>query len=372
MSREIFAGVMSGTSLDGIDAVVADFAPVTGTCELLGATHIAFPSSLRDTLLALQSSGPDEIVRAANAAIVLADLYATALQDACTDSRVAPHDVLAAGVHGQTIRHRPECGWTVQVNNPARVAERAYMTVVADFRSRDIAAGGQGAPLVPAFHAALFGIPDRHRVVANIGGIANITDLPMAGTRGAVRGFDTGPGNVLLDLWCARHRGVPFDAGGAWAASGAVESALLDALLSEPFFEAAPPKSTGRDLFNAGWLDARLKGIAWHGPPANVQATLTALTARTLADAIRRECSDAVELLVCGGGARNATLLRMLAQELQPMRVATTQSVGVATDHVEPLAFAWLAREALKGRPGNIPTVTGAAGMRVLGAIYPR
>lgn len=369
MRREIFAGVMSGTSLDGVDAVVADFAPATGICALLGATHVAFPSSLREVLLSLQATGADEIVRAADAAIALADFYVMALLDACTSAGVAPHAVVAAGVHGQTIRHQPRRGWTVQLNHPARVAERAYMTVVADFRSRDIAAGGQGAPLVPAFHAALFRRPGRHRVVINLGGIANVTDLPAVG---AVRGFDTGPGNVLLDLWCARHRRTPFDDGGAWAASGIVEPALLEALLTEPYFVVPPPKSTGRELFDAHWLDEHLRQLAWHGPPANVQATLAALTARTLGDAVRAECESVAQLLVCGGGARNATLMRLLAHELPAVSVATTEAEGVAADHVEALAFAWLAREALAGRPGNLPAVTGATGLRVLGAIYPR
>ena len=266
MSRErvghLYAGVMSGTSLDGIDAVLADFAPGPRPCVLLGATHIEFPSELRRELLALQSSGGDEIVRAARAQNALADLYVHALRSVCHAAGVAAHDVVAAGVHGQTVRHRPQEGWTVQLNNPARVAERAYMTVVADFRTRDIAAGGQGAPLVPAFHAAVFGDAARHRVVANLGGIANITDLPP---RGPVRGFDTGPGNVLLDAWCARHRNAPFDSGGAFAGSGVVDAGLLAALLAEPYFSAPPPKSTGRDLFNAEWLDSALGNAKWSG-----------------------------------------------------------------------------------------------------------
>jgi len=368
--REIFAGVMSGTSLDGVDAVIADFAPATDElCALLGATHVAFPSSLRDELLALQASGEDELVRAARAANALADLYAMALIDACTAAQVAPHDVVAAGVHGQTVRHRPLEGWTLQINNPARVAERAYMTVVADFRARDIAACGQGAPLVPAFHAALFAMPDRHRVVANIGGIANITDLPA---KGSVRGFDTGPGNVLLDLWSLRHRNVPYDDAGAWATSGHVDPALLAALLAEPFFAASPPKSTGRDLFNAAWLDRQLAQANWRGRAQDVQATLTALTARTLADAIRAHAAHADEVLACGGGVRNTALMAMLAAELPTMSVVTTDTLGVASGHVEALAFAWIARETIAGRAGNLPAVTGAKGPRVLGAIYPR
>jgi anhydro-N-acetylmuramic acid kinase len=370
MPRALFAGVMSGTSLDGVDAVVADFAPgAGGFCATLGAAHVAFPADLRSELLALQASGADELNRAARAANALADLYGAGIIAACAAAGVGPSELTAAGVHGQTVRHRPHEGYTLQLNNPARVAECAGVAVVADFRSRDVAAGGEGAPLVPAFHAAVFGGGARHRVVVNVGGIANLTDLPVAG---AVRGFDTGPGNVLLDLWCARHRAAAFDDGGRWAASGQVDAALLAALLREPYFALPPPKSTGRDLFAAPWLDAALAAASWRGAAADVQATLSALTARTIADAIRACARDADEILVCGGGANNATLMRQLAVELAPRTVATTAVAGVAIEHVEALAFAWLAREALAGRPGNLPAVTGAAGLRVLGAVYPR
>ncbi len=370
MSAEVYAGVMSGTSLDGVDAVVADFAASDGiACALLGASHLAFPPDLRDELLRLQASGPDELARAARCANVLADLYAVALREACLAAKVDPGAVVAAGVHGQTVRHRPDEGWTLQINNPARVTELAGMCVVADFRARDVAAGGQGAPLVPAFHHALFARADRHRVVANIGGIANISDLPPAGP---VRGFDTGPGNVLLDLWCLRHRGTAFDTDGAWAATGVVNADLLATMLAEPYFALPPPKSTGRDLFNAEWLDAVLARRNWRGPMADVAATLVALTARSLADAIDAQAGAAREVLVCGGGARNATLMRALGAALPGRSVRATDADGVAADHVEALAFAWLAREALAGRPGNLPAVTGASGPRVLGAIYPR
>ncbi len=368
--RECFVGVMSGTSLDGVDAVVADFAPGdSAPCTLLGSTHLGFGSALRDELHALQSDGANEIVRAARAANALADLYATAIGDACRNAGVATHGVIAAGVHGQTVRHRPHEGWTLQINNPARVAELAGVTVVADFRARDVAAGGQGAPLVPAFHVALFARPDVHRVVANLGGIANITDLRPGGP---VRGFDTGPGNVLLDLWHARHRGAAYDTNGAWAMTGTVLPDILARLAAEPYFALPPPKSTGRDLFHAQWLDALLAKAGWGGRPEDLQATLVALTARTLADALRAHAPGAQELLVCGGGARNAALMSAIARELPGVGVGVSDAAGVASDHVEALAFAWLAREALAGRPGNLPAVTGAAGLRVLGAIYPR
>ncbi len=363
MATDRYAGVMSGTSLDGVDAVVADFA--AGGVRVLGCATLPFTAALKDELLALQAPCADEIARAARAANALADLYAGAIVEAAAAAGVATGAIAAAGVHGQTIRHRPGEGWTLQLNNPARVAERCGVTVVADFRSRDVAAGGQGAPLVPAFHAAVFGGPV-HRAVVNVGGIANVTDLPPGGT---VRGFDTGPGNVLLDLWHARHRGGPFDAGGDWARCGRVDAGLLAALLSEPFLGLAPPKSTGRDLFNAGWLDARLAGR--RVPDVDVQATLLEFTAASIARAIDDHCAAATEVLVCGGGARNGALQERLGALLAPRKVATTDVAGVAPGHVEALAFAWLAREALAGRPGNLPAVTGAAGLRVLGAIYP-
>ena len=368
MARELFAGVMSGTSLDGVDAIVADFTPRSGKpCETLGAAHIAYPALLRDELLALQQPGNNELARAGAAANMLAELYSEAIARALAEAKIAPDDVKAAGVHGQTLRHRPDRGLTVQLNNAARVAEKARMAVVADFRSRDVAAGGQGAPLVPAFHAALFARRDRHRVIVNVGGIANITDLPPGGV---VRGFDTGPGNVLSDLWCARNRGATFDAQGAWAATGKTNPALLEKLLADPYFSAPSPKSTHRDTFNLKWLEDRLRGS--DGEAEDVQATLVALTARTIADAIRAYAPGADEILVCGGGANNATLMRALADELAPRKLRSTGDEGVPVEQVEPLAFAWLAREALAGRAGNLPAVTGAKGKRILGAIYPK
>ncbi|HSV19850.1 MAG TPA: anhydro-N-acetylmuramic acid kinase [Casimicrobiaceae bacterium] len=372
MERELYAGVMSGTSLDGVDAVVADFAPAGGgCCQTLGAAHVPYPTLVRDELLALQTPGANEFARAGAAANMLAELYADAIGRALLQARLDHEALRAAGVHGQTLRHRPDRGWTLQLNNPARVAEKADMTIVADFRSRDVAAGGQGAPLVPAFHAALFRRPDRDRVIVNVGGIANITILPRE-SAGAVSGFDTGPGNVLLDQWCARNRGEPYDAQGAWASTGTPDPKLLEALLADPFFAAAPPKSTHRDKFNVAWLKQKLEAAGHQGDSENVQATLVALTARTIADAIRRYAPATEEVLVSGGGGNNATLMRALAQELKPRRVDTTASEGVPVEHVEALAFAWLAREALAGRPGNLPAVTGAKGPRILGAIYPR
>jgi anhydro-N-acetylmuramic acid kinase len=376
MRGECCVGVMSGTSLDGVDAVLARFDDQA--CRVLAAAHRPFPAGLRTELLALQTAGADELARAARAANALADTYAEAIGEALAAGGVAAADVLAAGVHGQTLRHCPEQGWTLQLNNAARVAARSGLTVVADFRARDVAAGGQGAPLVPAFHAALFARDDADRVVVNVGGIANLTVVPAGGDLAAVRGFDTGPGNVLMDLWCARQRGEDFDRDGAWASSGRIDAALLEVLLAEPYFAAPPPKSTGRDRFNAGWLAAKLARHRDRGAPeraaADVEATLLALTARTIADAVGAAAGAAAstEILVCGGGAKNSALMTALAAGLAPRAVTTTATYGVAVEHVEALAFAWLAQRALAGRPGNLPAVTGARGLRILGAIYPR
>ncbi len=374
MRAERCVGVMSGTSLDGVDAVLAEFRG--DAARTVAAVHRPFGAALRAELLALQVAGGDELARAARAANALADAYGEAIAAVLAAAGVAPADVLAAGVHGQTVRHDPAAGWTLQLNNAARVAEHTGITVVADFRSRDVAAGGQGAPLVPAFHAAMFARPGTDRAVVNIGGIANVTLLPASGGLDAVRGFDTGPGNVLMDLWCSRHRGEDFDRDGAWAHSGRVDARLLQRLLDEPYFAAPPPKSTGRDLFNAAWLEAKLAGgIDDDGEPpatADVQRTLLALTARTIAEAIAARTPPTAEVILCGGGALNGALLAALAANLAPRRVTTTADHGVDPQHVEALAFAWLARQALAGRPGNLPAVTGARGPRVLGAIYPR
>jgi anhydro-N-acetylmuramic acid kinase len=362
VTSELYIGLMSGTSLDGIDAVLVDFA--AKPLRSLGATHVAFPPPLRSELGALQRSGEDEVHRAALAANALMDCCAGAVSALLEKTALAARDVAAAGLHGQTIRHRPDLAYTTQLANPARLAEQTGITVVADFRSRDIAAGGQGAPLVPAFHAVIFGAPGEHRVVINVGGIANITDLPP---KGAVRGFDTGPGNTLLDAWCERHRGISFDRDGRWAASGNTIAELLAALESDAYFKLPPPKSTGREYFNLAWLEQHLReGYA----PVDVQRTLVALTARTIAKAVARDTANATEILVCGGGANNVLLTSELEAALKPRRVRTTAALGVPVNEVEALAFAWLAREALAGRAGNLPAVTGARGPRVLGAIY--
>ncbi|WP_199543862.1 anhydro-N-acetylmuramic acid kinase [Paraburkholderia kururiensis] len=367
----LYFGLMSGTSMDGVDGIAVQFEH--GRPPVVRAeAFVGFADGLRDALFALQHPGENEIEREALAANALAARYAVCCHELLRAGNLSPGQVRAIGVHGQTVRHRPEMGFTRQTNNPALLAEMTHIDVVADFRSRDVAAGGQGAPLVPAFHATLFGSRRETRVVCNLGGISNITILDASG---AVRGFDCGPANALLDLWASRHIGKPYDEGGHFAASGQIHQPLLNALLDEPFFEQKPPKSTGRDLFNAVWLDGKLRGYE-AVPPADVQATLAALTAVTVAREIERHASDCRAVYVCGGGARNPRLLKALEGALQASGVAgvpvmTTEALGVPPHQVEPLAFAWLAMRCVAREPGNLPSVTGAAGERVLGAIYP-
>jgi anhydro-N-acetylmuramic acid kinase len=314
----------------------------------------------------LQQRGNDELHLAAVLANELSDLYAGAVRRLLARARVGARAVAAIGCHGQTVRHRPGDGYTLQLVNGARLAERSGITVVCDFRSRDVAAGGEGAPLAPAFHRALFGTAHRSRVIVNVGGIANLTSLPA---RGTVSGFDCGPGNCLLDIWIKKRRGKHYDRSGAWAARGTVVPRLLTKLLAHPFLQRRPPKSTGREEFSLRWLERALAGSE---RPVDVQATLLELTAVTIARAVRSYCADAREVFVCGGGAYNRALLARLATSLSGKRVATTAALGIEPEHVEALAFAWLAREALMRRPGNLPAVTGARGPRVLGAIYPK
>ncbi|MFH1820187.1 MAG: anhydro-N-acetylmuramic acid kinase [Pseudomonadota bacterium] len=362
---EHYVGLMSGTSLDGVDAVLAEIGPA-GQVRLLHSHYLPYPDALRTRLLALHTPQPDEIHLAAIAANELARLYADtvkSLLDGFTAGRVR-----AIGCHGQTLRHRPADGYTLQIGNAAMLAELTGIAVVADFRSRDIAAGGQGAPLVPAFHAQVLRHPGAHRVIANIGGIANITDLPV---NGSVRGWDTGPGNMLLDAWIKRHSGAHYDRYGAWAASGNVHPGLLATLMRHAYLQRPPPKSAGREQFNLDWLDASLSSLDEALAPPDVQATLLEFTAMSLADAVNRECTGAQELYVCGGGAHNRALMQRISAHLPGIRVATTATLGFDPDWVEALAFAWLARQALHHAPGNLPAVTGARGERVLGAIYP-
>ncbi|PLT16775.1 MULTISPECIES: anhydro-N-acetylmuramic acid kinase [Ralstonia] len=370
-----YIGLMSGTSLDGVDGVLADFSG--DHPAVLADAYVPFPAELRQRFLDLQHAGHDEIHREALAANALAIVYAECVGRLLEGTGLTAHDVQAIGAHGQTIRHQPGAhdgiGYTRQTQHAAVLAERVGIDVIADFRSRDIAAGGQGAPLVPALHRALFGLPDAWRVVCNIGGIANLTVLPpqASDARDAVLGFDCGPGNALMDYWVHNHQGTRYDADGAWARTGRVDKALLARLKAEPFFAAAPPKSTGRDLFNPAWLQQSLGDALAAARPADVQATLLALTAGTIADAVQAHAPQATSLLVCGGGARNGALMAHIGQQLPGVQVAPTDDFGVPAHQVEALAFAWLARQCVHRVPGNLYTATGASGGRILGAIYP-
>ena len=358
----LFIGLMSGTSMDGIDAVLAalDSGPL-----VRHHVHQPFPPKLRDALLALNEPGADELHRAATAANSLSLAYATAVRTLLGQSATNAGSVSAIGCHGQTVRHNPQSGYTTQLVNGALLAELTGIPVVCDFRSRDIAAGGEGAPLVPAFHRAMFRHPEQGRVIVNIGGIANVTCLPATGP---VTGFDCGPGNMLMDGWIAAHRQLPYDAGGAWAAQGRLLPELLDRLLDHEFYSRPPPKSTGRETFN---LSSLQKLLAGNEAPVDVQATLCELTASAIARAIDLHCADAAEVYLCGGGARNARLVQRLAAMLSGRKLGTTDDLGIAAESVEAAAFAWLAQRTLAAEPGNLPEVTGASGPRILGAIYP-
>lgn len=361
----LYIGLMSGTSLDGVDGVLVDF--WAGAARTMSAAYVPFPDDLRAELMALQAASPNELEREALAANRLAQLYAQCVAEILAPTDMKAADVRAVGVHGQTIRHRPELGFTRQTNNPALLAELCGIDVIADFRSRDIAAGGQGAPLVPAFHQALFGQQGKTRVLANIGGIANISILKSDTT-----GFDTGPGNVLMDAWIGRHLGKPYDDNGAWAATGAVIQSLLDAMLQDPYFALPAPKSTGRDLFHMDWLRHHLAAYP-HAAPQDVQATLLQLTAISLADAITAHAPRTDAVYVCGGGAYNSVLMQAISRRLgENIKVASTDALGVPPNRMEALAFAWLAFRFNERQAGNLPAVTGAKGERVLGALYPR
>ncbi|KAF1013589.1 MAG: Anhydro-N-acetylmuramic acid kinase [Stenotrophomonas maltophilia] len=363
----LFLGMMSGTSADGIDAALVQF-PATGGCRFVrGLTH-GWAPALRARLVALGEGGPLQSLEElgeldARIAIAFAEA-ANRLLDA---AGVAPGQVRVIGSHGQTVRHRPlaDPAFTVQLGDANRIAELTGITTVADFRRRDVAAGGHGAPLMPAFHLAMLGTADEDRAVLNLGGIGNLTVIPRAGT---VRGFDTGPANALMDAWCQRHTGQPYDAGGAFAASGAVDAAMLARWLDDPWFALPPPKSTGREQFHLAWAEA---GMAdGEHVAADVQATLLELTAATVADALLAQLPDVRRLLVCGGGVHNPRLLQRLAARLPGVVVESSAVRGLDPDYVEAMGFAWLAQRTLDGLAGNLPSVTGAKGPRILGAIH--
>lgn len=355
---------MSGTSLDGLDFALIQQSDST---KLLATHYEPMPAQLKQELLALCASGPDELARAALAEQCWAALASIGIDKLLRQAQIAPSSIRAIGSHGQTVRHEPKRGFSIQIANPALLAELTGISVVGDFRRRDVAAGGQGAPLVPAFHEAMFSDPKRTRAVLNIGGFSNLSLLAPGMT---TLGFDCGPGNVLLDAWIQRHLAQPFDRNGSWAASGTLQSRLLESLLSDEFFAASGPKSTGRELFNLPWLDAHLSPLD-DIAPEDVQATLLELSARSICNALLESQPNTEDLLVCGGGAHNAALMDRLQNLLPSTRVTSTAAFGVEPDWIEAMAFAWLAHCCLENIPANRPSVTGARGLRVLGAIYP-
>jgi anhydro-N-acetylmuramic acid kinase len=367
-SQKLFIGLMSGTSLDGVDGVLANFSGAQP--QVLAHHAMPFAPTLKQELLALNAPSDNELHRAALAANGLVRVYAQTVQALLESTQTKASEVCAIGAHGQTVRHQPGAfdgtGYTLQLNNPALLAELTGIDVVADFRSRDVAAGGQGAPLVPVFHQGIFGQPNHTVGVLNIGGIANLSVLHA---NGDVLGFDCGPGNALLDHWCQAHTGHAFDHNGVWGASGNVIEPLLQAMLAEPFLHQAPPKSTGRDLFHPTWLAHQLSGYA-DANAADVQATLTEFTARACVNDVLRHATDAAELIVCGGGALNGLLMQRLQASLPNVRVLSSAERGMPPLQVEAAAFAWLARQTVLGLPGNLPKVTGAQGARILGGIF--
>ncbi len=367
--EHITIGLMSGTSLDGTDAVAMRFSP--SGMERLGHAYLSFTPELREELAALVLPGDNEIEHMGDASVKLARNYADVVLRLLADIGLSAHDIAAIGVHGQTIRHRPERGFTLQLNHPALLAELTGIDVIADFRSRDVAAGGEGAPLVPAFHAECF-TGDVPRVILNLGGIANISVLPARGsftTCEGVLGGDTGPANMLLDTWIESTRGLPYDEEGRWAATGTVNPALLADCLDDPYFALDFPKSTGRERFSPEWLFAKTS-LHSNLAPEDVARTLTELTAITVTDAVHRLAPDAHELILCGGGSYNQTLVSALSTHFKG-EVFDTRRLGVDPMEVEAAAFAWLASRFLTRQPGNLPAVTHAIGPRILGALYP-
>jgi len=365
-ATSLYLGLISGTSADGIDAALVRF--VDHRPQLVAARMHPWPEDLRASILAVaQDEARLDLDAYGRLDVAIGQCFADAAQTLLRESGIGRAQVRAIGSHGQTLRHRPTGPYpfTLQVGDPAVIAERCGIDVVADFRRADVAAGGQGAPLLPAVHAMLLAAPGRERVVLNLGGMANITVLAADG---GVLGFDTGPANGLMDAWHQRHRGEAFDHDGAFAASGQVDSALLEALLADPYFAAPAPKSTGREHFHLTWLDAHARVAQLS--PADVQATLLELSARSAAEAIDRYAPAAVDVLACGGGVHNTALMHRLGERLGSRALHSTGAFGIDPDYLEATAFAWLARQRLLDLPGNLPAVTGAKGPRVLGAIY--
>lgn len=371
MSSNLFVGLMSGTSVDAIDAALLR---IDGNLFELLATHQhELPTAVRQQIMSISHAGADEIERLGELDRELGQLFAAATLELLSSAGQPAQQICAIGSHGQTVRHRPPSGrqtsrpsFTLQLGDPNTIAEITGIATVADFRRRDIAAGGEGAPLAPAFHAAAMAMADTNRAIVNIGGIANITMLEGLELQ---QGFDTGPGNTLLDHWINRHQGQAFDRDGQWAARCNVVPDLLEALLAHPYFARTGPRSTGKEQFNPAWVDSCLVGRSQLAP-GDVHSTLAELSAASIAHGIRSSGINVDEVYICGGGAHNVDLMQRLQRLLAPARVDTTSAIGMDPDWVEAATFAWLAQRTLSGLPGNAPQVTGARGARILGGIY--
>lgn len=366
--RSLYVGIMSGTSLDGIDIALSRFNPDSQQAECLDALCLNIPDDLKTQLLNLCIPADNELVRAGQAGNYWASLAANGVHQLLLRNKLKPSDIRSIGSHGQTIRHHPELGFSLQIGSPALLAECTGIDVIGDFRSRDLAAGGEGAPLVPAFHSWLLSDHARTRTLINIGGFANLTIMRPSQ---APTGFDSGPGNALMDNWIQQHKGLAFDESGNWARQGQVIPELLHAMLNDPYFSRVGPKSTGREYFNPAWLTASLSHLKTEPRAEDVQFTLLALTANSIADSVKYAANDSAAVYLCGGGARNTLLLEQLQKLLPQQKVETTQVLGVDPDWMEAMAFAWLAWRFDERLAGNMPSVTGARGERVLGALYP-
>ena len=362
--NELFIGLMSGTSLDGMDAVLVNFGDSPQDIKIMGHSYAPYEDTLKKSLLGLHLPHTNELEDSLIAGNIVSQKAYQAIEALLKKTGTTPKDVKAIGFHGQTIRHQPQKGFTLQIGNPALLAELSNINVIADFRSRDVAAGGQGAPLVPAFHKEIFSHPTTHRAIVNIGGIANIT---LLNPDTSVSGFDSGPGNLLLDHWSQKHLLKAFDEDGAWAKGGHLIQTLLDAFFKDPYFEKTAPKSTGRDHFNEAWLNKHLQKSY---PIQDIQRTLLELTALSISKAIDTHNADITEIYLCGGGALNSFLVERLKSLMPQIKIQLTDALGMPTQHVEAAAFAWLAKQTLFLKPGNLPQVTGAKGLRILGALY--
>ncbi len=363
--NELFIGLMSGTSLDGMDAVLVNFGEKSQDIKIIGHSYVPYEDKLKMALLGLHSPNTNELEESLVIGNIVSKKAYEAIEALLKKTNVVSKDIRAIGFHGQTIRHQPQKGFTLQIGNPALLAELTNINVIADFRSRDVAASGQGAPLVPAFHQEIFSHPTTYRAILNIGGIANVT---LLNPKTAVSGFDTGPGNILLDHWSKTHRNQAFDENGAWAKEGKIIETLLGAFFKDSYFEKTAPKSTGRDHFNEAWLNKHLQKSYSR---QDIQRTLLELTVLSIAKAIDSHDANITEIYLCGGGALNSFLVERLKALMPKIKIQPTDLLGIPTQYVEAAAFAWLAKQMLFSKPGNLPEVTGAKGLRILGALYP-